>query len=78
MFLTRSFHAFCYAVGAEKALIQAALRVRFSRGKGFISFPSKMAFYCVTWQTIFCIVASVPFFSVPAALLLYLAPEGSD
>ena len=48
MFLTRFFHAFCYAVGAEKALIQAALRVRFSRGKGFISFPSKMAFYCVT------------------------------
>ncbi len=27
---------------------------------------------------IFCITASVPFFSVPAALLLYLAPEGSD
>ena len=49
MFLTRSFHAFCYAVGAEKALIQAALRVRFSRGKGFIPFPSKMAFYCVTF-----------------------------
>lgn len=48
MFFTRSFHAFCYAVGAEKALIQAALRVRFSRGKGFIPFPSKMAFYCVT------------------------------
>ena len=48
MFLTRFFHAFCYAVGAEKALIQAALRVRFSRGKGFIPFPSKMAFYCVT------------------------------
>ena len=39
MFLTRFFHAFCYAVGAEKALIQAALRVRFSRGKGFIPFP---------------------------------------
>ena len=49
MFLTRFFHAFCYAVGAEKALIQAALRVRFSRGKGFIPFPSKMAFYCVTF-----------------------------
>ena len=48
MFLTRFFHAFCYAVGAEKALIQAALRVRFSRGKEFIPFPSKMAFYCVT------------------------------
>ena len=48
MFLTRFFHALCYAVGAEKALIQAALRARFSRGKGFIPFPSKMAFYCVT------------------------------
>ena len=30
--------------GAEKALIQAALRVRFPRGKGFIPFPSKSAF----------------------------------
>lgn len=39
MFLTCFFHAFCYAVGVEKALIQAALRVRFSRGKGFIPFP---------------------------------------
>ena len=37
MFLTRFFHAFCYAVGAEKALIQAALRVRFSRGKGVLN-----------------------------------------
>ena len=38
----------CYAVGAEKALIQAALRVRFSRGKDFIPKPSKMPSYCVT------------------------------
>ena len=38
----------CYAVGAEKALIQAALRARFSRGKGFIPKPSKSLFYCVT------------------------------
>ena len=37
MVLTRFFHAFCYAVGAEKALIQAALRVRFSRGKGVLN-----------------------------------------
>ena len=48
MFLTRFFHAFCYAVGAEKALIQAALRARFWCGKGFIPFPSKPPFYCVT------------------------------
>jgi len=47
-FLARFFHALCYAVGAEKALIQAALRVRFPRGKGFIPFPSKTPFYCVT------------------------------
>ena len=38
----------CYAVGAEKALIQAALRARFSHGKGFIPKPSKSLFYCVT------------------------------
>ena len=38
----------CYAVGAEKALIQAALRVRFSRGKDFIPKSSKMPSYCVT------------------------------
>ena len=38
----------CYAVGAEKALIQAALRACFSRGKGFIPKPSKSLFYCVT------------------------------
>ena len=31
----------CYAVKAEKVLIQAALRARFSRGKGFIPKPSK-------------------------------------
>jgi len=47
-FLARFFHALCYAVGAEKALIQAALQVRFPRGKGFIPFPSKTPFYCVT------------------------------
>jgi len=44
----RFFHALCYAVGAEKALIQAALRARFWCGKGFIPFPSKPPFYCVT------------------------------
>ena len=38
----------CYAVGAEKALIYAVLRARFSCGKGFIPFPSKSPFYCVT------------------------------
>ena len=38
----------CYAVGAEKALTQAALRARFSRGKGFIPKPSKLPSYCVT------------------------------
>ena len=38
----------CYAVGAEKALIQAALRAHFSRCKGFIPKPSKSLFYCVT------------------------------
>ena len=38
----------CYAVGAEKALIQAALRACFSRGKGFIPKPSKLPSYCVT------------------------------
>ena len=38
----------CYAVGAEKALTQAALRARFSRGKGFIPKPSKSLSYCVT------------------------------
>ena len=47
-FLTRFFHALCYAIGAEKSLIQAALRAHFPRGKGFIPFPSKMPFYCVT------------------------------
>ncbi len=29
----------CYAVGAEKALLQAVLRVRIWRGKGFIPYP---------------------------------------
>ncbi|MBM6899891.1 hypothetical protein H6B10_09235 [Gemmiger formicilis] len=29
-------------------MIQAALRARFSRGKGFIPKPSKSLFYCVT------------------------------
>ena len=47
-FLARFFHALCYAVGAEKALIQAALRARFSRGKGFVPFSLKTPFYCVT------------------------------
>lgn len=32
-------------------------------GKGFILQPSKTAFYCVTWQTVFfCTVVSIPFF----------------
>ena len=44
----RFFMPSCYAVGAEKALIQAALRARFSHGKGFIPKPSKSLFYCVT------------------------------
>ena len=44
----RFFMPSCYAVGAEKALTQAALRARFSRGKGFIPKPSKSLFYCVT------------------------------
>ena len=69
------------AVAGEPEAIDAVLR-HYSGdkgiGKGFILPPLKMAFYCVTWQTIFCIVASVPFFSVPAALPLYLAPKERD
>ena len=38
----------CYAVGVEKALLQAALQMLFSKGKGFIPFLSKSLFYCVT------------------------------
>ena len=38
----------CYAVGAEKALIYAALQARFLHGKGFIPKPLKSPFYCVT------------------------------
>ena len=38
----------CYAVGAKKALLYAALRARFCRGQGFIPNPGKMAFYRVT------------------------------
>lgn len=48
MFLTRFFHAFCYAVGMKKPLIYAALRTRFSADKGLIPKPSKSLFYCVT------------------------------
>ena len=44
----RFFHALCYAVGAEKALLQAILRARIWRGKGFIPYPPKPRFYCVT------------------------------
>ncbi len=44
----RFFHALCYAVGAEKALLQAVLRARIWRGKGFIPYPPKPRFYCVT------------------------------
>ena len=39
---------YCYAVGAKKALYHAAFRPRKSRGKEFIPFPLKMAFYAVT------------------------------
>ena len=38
----------CYAVGAKRALLHKALRVRFSPGKGLIPKPSKSLFYCVT------------------------------
>ena len=38
----------CYAVGAERALLQAALRARFKLGQGFIPIPGKTAFYRVT------------------------------
>ena len=44
----RFFHALCYAVGAEKALLQAVLRVCIWRGKGFIPYSPKPRFYCVT------------------------------
>jgi hypothetical protein len=44
----RFFHALCYAVGAEKALLQAVFRARIWRGKGFIPYPPKPRFYCVT------------------------------
>ena len=38
----------CYAVGAKRALLYAALRAHFCRGQGFIPNPGKMAFYRVT------------------------------
>ncbi|RKI24053.1 hypothetical protein D7V82_15665 [bacterium 1xD8-6] len=38
----------CYAVGAERAMLQAALRAHFRREQGFIPNPGKTAFYCVT------------------------------
>ena len=38
----------CYAIGAQKALCSAVLTAVFPSGKDLISFPSKMAFYCVT------------------------------
>ena len=44
----RFFHALCYAVGAEKALLQAVFRARIWRGKGNIPYPPKPRFYCVT------------------------------
>ena len=37
--------------------------------------PLKMRFYCVTY---FYIAVSVPFFSIPAALPLYLASKERD
>ena len=45
---TPLFSCPCYAVGAEKALLQAVLRARIWRGKGFIPYPPKPRFYCVT------------------------------
>ena len=39
----RFFYALCYAVGAEKALLQAVLRVCIWRGKGFIPYPPETA-----------------------------------
>ena len=44
----RFFMPSCYAVGAKKALLYAALRARFCREQGFIPNPGKMAFYRVT------------------------------
>ena len=44
----RFFMPSCYAAGAKKALLYAALRARFCRGQGFIPNPGKMAFYRVT------------------------------
>ena len=38
----------CYAIGAQKPLCSAVLTAVFPSGKDLISFPSKMAFYCVT------------------------------
>ena len=38
----------CYAIGANKPLIYAALRARFCMSKVFIPVPSKSPFYCVT------------------------------
>ena len=40
----------CYAVGAKRALLYAALRAHFCRGQGFIPLSPKMPFYCVTFQ----------------------------
>ena len=45
---TPLFSCPCYAVGAEKALLQAVFRARIWRGKGFIPYPPKPRFYCVT------------------------------
>ena len=38
----------CHAIGVNEALQQAGFQTRFCMGKGFIPFPLKMAFYCVT------------------------------
>jgi len=40
----RFFMPFCHAVGAEKALYNAAFQTLFCGGKGFMPFPSKSAF----------------------------------
>ena len=39
----------CYAIGAQKPLCSAVLTAVFPSGKDLIPFPSKMAFYCVTF-----------------------------
>ena len=54
----RFFHALCYAIGAEKALLQAVLRARIWRGKGFIPYPPKPRFN-LTKRQIICFAAAL-------------------